>query len=216
MNFNSQTWGIIPVKGFCLGKGRLAQALSPRYRRTLNREMLQWVVRTVLASSLKSCLITTPDEETALWCQTRGLLVHLDGGKDINASLNDATAWAKAQGADSVLILPADIPLVTVKDIESILSLGQEPLSLVVASCRRGEGTNALFLRPPGIIPFAFGPGSFKAHLSLGREVGVKVHIYQSETLGLDVDLREDLELLRNSAFSNEWRDHEGTDGASR
>lgn len=197
MNYNTQTWGIIPVKGFYQGKSRLAPALNAQSRRALNQEMLQCVVKTATASSLKACLVATPDEEVAFWCQNQGLLVFLDGGKDINASLQDAAAWARGQGADSVLILPADLPLLAVEDIEAILKLGAVPFSLVVASCRRGSGTNALFLRPPGIIPFSFGPESFQAHLSLGHQKGVKVHIYQSETVALDVDLPEDLEQLR-------------------
>jgi 2-phospho-L-lactate guanylyltransferase len=70
---------------------------------------------------------------------------------------------------------------------------GGHPI-VVVAPCRHGTGTNALLIQPPGLIPFAFGPGSFAAHCAAARAAGVEPVIYRSATIALDLDTPEDLE----------------------
>ena len=79
-----------------------------------------------------------------------------------------------------------------ITDLEEILTLAATPPALVIAPCRHGTGTNALLLRTPGIIPFAFGPGSFAAHSAAARAAGVGPLVYRSETIALDLDTPED------------------------
>ncbi len=103
------------------------------------------------------------------------------------------TAWR----GRAVLILPADLPLIDGEDIAQILKLGEDEGSVVLATDRNNEGTNALFSRPPGLIPYAFGQDSFHRHLALAKEVGAEVKVYSSERIQLDIDVPDDLELLR-------------------
>lgn len=74
---------------------------------------------------------------------------------------------------------------------------GSEPAlrvtpSLVIAPCRHATGTNALLMRPPGLIPFTFGPGSFAAHCAAARAVSVEPVIYRAETIAFDIDTPDD------------------------
>jgi 2-phospho-L-lactate guanylyltransferase len=68
---------------------------------------------------------------------------------------------------------------------------------VVIAPSRRLDGTNALFLRPPGLIPFAFGPGSLEQHQQAARAMGLEPVIYRSPTTALDLDVPMDLEAWR-------------------
>ncbi len=67
-------------------------------------------------------------------------------------------------------MLAADLPLIGPEDLEALARLGECSSRLVVASPDRFEdGTNALLMRPPGVIPYALGPGSFKRHVARAR-----------------------------------------------
>ena len=74
--------------------------------------------------------------------------------------------------------------------------LGQQSPSVVVAPCHHSDGTNGLFLRPPNLIEFAFGPGSFAKHQQAAHQMGITPQIYHSPTIALDLDIPEDLKDL--------------------
>ncbi len=110
----------------------------------------------------------------------------------LNAALNQAREWAMARGAQAVLVLPADLPLLTSGDIMAILDLAREPRCAVIAPDARGEGTNALLLRPPDALNFAFGPRSFYEHCAQAETSQLALHIYRSPTVALDLDTPAD------------------------
>ena len=97
--------------------------------------------------------------------------------------------------ADSVLVLPADIPLVTSKDIDIIVELGSDERRVVLAPSR-DWGTNAFFQCPPHLIPACFGPESFMTHAEEACSKGVCVKFYYSLGVGLDIDSVDDLQVL--------------------
>jgi 2-phospho-L-lactate guanylyltransferase (CobY/MobA/RfbA family) len=65
-----------------------------------------------------------------------------------------------------VLIVPADLPLITPQDIRYMLEFANEPPVVVVAPDTRRQGTNALLVCPSGLIEYDFGPGLFSATAS--------------------------------------------------
>ena len=92
-----------------------------------------------------------------------------------------------------MLILPADLPLITPDDVRNILTLGSDMFTVVLATDQNRDGTNALFIRPSGLIEYAFGPNSFQRHVRSAREAGVEPKVYHSDRLALDIDLPADL-----------------------
>jgi 2-phospho-L-lactate guanylyltransferase len=115
----------------------------------------------------------------------------------LNAALHQATAFAASRGASAVLILPADLPLLTLADVARLWRASQQlyaDRAMVIAPDSQGQGTNALLVRPPGALAYQFGPGSFQRHCQQARERGLAWHIDRSPRLGLDVDLPADLE----------------------
>ncbi|TDA30854.1 MAG: 2-phospho-L-lactate guanylyltransferase, partial [Hadesarchaea archaeon] len=91
-----------------------------------------------------------------------------------------------------VLILPADLPFLRVKDVEGIRGMASSQREVVIAPSKT-RGTNALFLRPPNVIPLRFGGESFPLHVRESLRVGITPKIYRSETVATDVDGVEDL-----------------------
>jgi 2-phospho-L-lactate guanylyltransferase len=64
---------------------------------------------------------------------------------------------------------------------------------VALAPDRHGTGTNALFVRPPGLLTYAFGPDSFQRHLAQAQAAGAATRVCRLEGLALDVDQPEDL-----------------------
>jgi 2-phospho-L-lactate guanylyltransferase (CobY/MobA/RfbA family) len=49
-------------------------------------------------------------------------------------------------------------------------------------------------------VPFAFGEGSFKRHIALATNAGVRVQVVRLPGAALDVDVPEDFRLFRDSS----------------
>jgi 2-phospho-L-lactate guanylyltransferase len=127
-------------------------------------------------------------------CGARTVQEH--GSPRLNMALARATIIAKTYATRGVLILPADLPLITPEDIQTLLALAVDPPVVVVAPDRRRQGTNALLVCPAGLIEYEFGPSSFHRHCERARLAGARLEICELPSLALDMDLPEDLELV--------------------
>ena len=114
-----------------------------------------------------------------------------DAPGDINDAAVLASIWAREIGADTLLLLHADVPVLAEAELEQLLAAGTRA-DVVVAQSRDG-GTNALVLSPPDAIPFRFGPRSAAAHEAAARERGSSVERLLLPHLSRDVDRPEDL-----------------------
>jgi 2-phospho-L-lactate guanylyltransferase len=68
---------------------------------------------------------------------------------------------------------------------------------VVIAPDRHMKGTNALLLSPANLIEYDFGGDSFERHCARARRAGARLEIVNLPSLGLDLDVPEDLELVR-------------------
>jgi len=191
-------WAIVPVKPLRRGKSRLAGLLSEEQRTSLNRYLLEHTLTTLnKISEIEHTLVVSRDPAAlALTRSMGGRTVMEDGAPQFNTALKRATIVAQAQGARSVLILPADLPLVEPADLEALLSRGLTSPVVVIAPDRRQDGTNCLFINPAGLIEYGYGPGSFQRHSQRAVQAGANLVVVNSERVGLDLDLPEDLEIV--------------------
>ena len=191
-------WAIVPVKPLRRGKSRLAGLLSEEQRTRLNRYLLEHTL-TILNEipDIEHTLVVSRDPAAlALTRSMGGRTVLEDGAPQFNTAIQRATIVAQAQGARAVLILPADLPLVEPSDLEALMKQGQTAPVVVIAPDRRLDGTNCLFINPSGLIEYGYGPGSFHRHCQRAAEANAKLVVINSERIGLDLDLPEDLEMV--------------------
>ena len=188
-------WAIIPVKPLANAKSRLAAALSPDERRKLAEEMLRRIVGvTTSVPQISGTLVISRDSKALAIARDLGVRTVMESGQpELNAALMRATAQVLRWKGGGVLILPADLPLVTKDDLQAMIALGRELFSVVIATDRNQDGTNAMLVRPPGLFEYAYGPGSYTRHLERAHAAKATVEVYQSERLMLDIDLPEDL-----------------------
>jgi len=191
-------WAIVPVKPLLMGKSRLAGTLTLQARASLNRMLLENTLKVLRETDgISQALVTSRDPEALAIAREfngRTLLEH--GASYLNSALERATALTRAYQLRAILVLPADLPLLAVADIEALLAcLNGDPV-VVLAPDRHETGTNAMLIAPPGRIGYAFGVASFAKHIRMAREAGVGLEIVRRPTLALDLDLPEDLALL--------------------
>jgi 2-phospho-L-lactate/phosphoenolpyruvate guanylyltransferase len=191
-------WAIVPVKPLRRGKSRLADILTESEREDLNIHLLKHTLD-ILKSvpEIEHVLVVSRDPAAlALARNHKARTLLEDGAPHLNVALTRATLVAKEYSTRGILIIPADLPLITVEDIQTMLECIQEPPVVIVAPDRRREGTNALLICPAGTIDYDFGPGSFERHCERARKAGVRLEICELPSLALDVDLPEDLDLV--------------------
>lgn len=186
------TFALIPVKRLSEAKVRLSTILKPEERKDFTLAMLMDVLKAVFSSSISRTVIVSSDRNVRSISLKREVTFFPDTGDELNSVLNQATEWCIRRGAEEVLILPTDVPLITCQDIEEMISLNSDGGSVTISPSYSG-GTNALIRRPPDIIPTCFGNQSFKKHIDEASKIGVKIKIYRSPRVSLDIDSPRDL-----------------------
>jgi 2-phospho-L-lactate guanylyltransferase len=189
-------WLVVPVKPFGEGKGRLSGVLTPEMRADHSRRWLIHVLTTARTwGRFTALLVISRDPAVLTLAAELGAQPLVEEGDGLNAALAQAQAYAVHAGADAVLALPSDLPLLSGEDLAELYDLALEGPGVVIAPAHDG-GTNALLLRPPGSIPYAFGENSFAGHCALAAANHLPCRAYHSETLALDIDYPEDLLVL--------------------
>jgi 2-phospho-L-lactate guanylyltransferase len=190
-------WAIIPVKPLNRAKSRLAGVLTPDERAQLAETLFRRVLDVVRAvPQVAGTLVISRDTRAlAIAREAKVHTVQESGAPELNTALMRATQVVGGWRGGAVLILPADLPLVTSEDLRDLIRLGMEERSMVIATDRNENGTNAMLVRPPGLIPYTYGEGSFRRHIQAAELAGANVQVYHSERLILDIDMPEDLEL---------------------
>ncbi len=197
------TWVVIPVKPMRLAKSRLAKVLTPDQRQRFAELMLRHVLSVVTTvPQVTGTLVISRDNRALTLAREYGArTVQESGTPELNAALIRATRIIASWRADGVLVLPADLPLLAPEDVTGMIHMGTTEPSVVLSTDRNRDGTNALLARPPDLIRFAYGPGSFQRHAVLARDAGAEVYEFQSPRLVQDIDLPEDIENYYRIAF---------------
>lgn len=193
-----KTTAIIPVKRLATSHSRLDGVLSPEQRERLAEAMMLDVLGHVRrCRTVDNVLLVTADDRvarTARWMGVDVLTRPEDAGHAEAAMAGIRLAIGR--GADRVVLLPIDCPLLDPAELDA--HLGRTPRAALIVPDRHGSGTNALVLSPPDAFAPSFGPGSCARHVALARGAGISFALERIPSLELDVDTREDLELMRD------------------
>ena len=191
-------WAIVPVKPLRRGKSRLAGTLTDDERAQLNENLLNHTLETLSGlKELEQVLVVSRDPHALTIARKHGArTVREDGQPQLNTALTRATVVAKVHATSGVLILPADLPLLSQTDILSFIERATNPPVVVIAPDRHEKGTNALLMSPAGLIEYDFGDGSYHRHCQRAKKAGARLEIVNLPSLSLDLDLPEDLALL--------------------
>ena len=185
---------IIPVGSLEGAKSRLGEQLDAEERQDLVAGFLaRTVVAALAVDRLSDVLVVSPDRDVLARAATLGARTLRQRSRGLNAGLREARTDVIAGGADALVVVPIDLPLVTSAEIARALEpLDDEAHAVVLVTDRHGTGTNVLALRPPDVIDVAFGPGSRAAHRRAAEAYGA-TYLEVDGPLSIDLDTPEDL-----------------------
>jgi 2-phospho-L-lactate/phosphoenolpyruvate guanylyltransferase len=190
-------FAVVPVKDLAGTKSRLTPILNPGARAGLTLYMMRRVVAALRGAGVENVGVVSPDWIVLGEARERGATPLRQESRGLNPALEEGRRWAMDRGASALLVLPADLPLLVPEDVREVLEeMGEEP-SLIISPDRDHTGTNALLLRPPDALPFAFGVGSYEAHLQAARERGLDIRVCERPHLAFDLDTADDLARLK-------------------
>lgn len=192
-------WAIVPVKPLRRGKSRLSALLSEEERNRLNHHLFSNTIDVLKqVEEISDILVVSRDSNVLTFAREMGVrTVTENGTPELNNALLRASLFSKAFSTEGVLIVPADLPLLTPADVKAFLADRTAPPMIVITPDRRQQGTNMLLLDPPDLLNFSFGEDSFNRHRRMAEARGAQVVIHENERIALDLDVPEDYALLK-------------------
>lgn len=198
---------IVPLRGASSGKSRLGLALDAEEREALVLGMAVATLDVLAAWPAAAAVHVVSDDSQTVAALRRArpgtTFVAEPTDSGLNGALRAARDAAMGSGATAVLILPADLPLLSAAALEALLEgadaaiaagEGRPVVAIAAADARRG--TNGLLLAPPDVIEPAFGESSLEAHLLAAATAEASVQLVIDPALGFDLDTPDDLERL--------------------
>jgi 2-phospho-L-lactate guanylyltransferase len=188
------TVAVLPVKRFGAAKQRMAGGITGGQRRDLAEAMVADVLEAIgAARAIERTIVVTGDpiaQELAAAAKAEVVPDPEDAGH-VEAALA-GIARAEADGAERVVLLAGDCPLLDPRELDRLLT-GVPGNYVGVVPDRHGTGTNALLLSPPNAIVPAFGEGSRDRHIEVARQAGVPFGIEELPSIELDLDTPADV-----------------------
>jgi 2-phospho-L-lactate guanylyltransferase len=183
---------IVPVKGEN-PKGRLSPLLNPAQRRQLQIAMLEDALQTLIkARMIRQTFVVSSDPQILEF-------VHRFGANSISERGDAGVSAAVDRGLEATesygrrLVIPADLPLLSVEDLKAAPMLAREGAQVVISPSETFDGTNLLLLARGVELPLHYDDDSFRKHFSEAIALRLRVAVYYSKSVGFDVDRPRDL-----------------------
>ncbi|MEH6591580.1 MAG: 2-phospho-L-lactate guanylyltransferase [Halioglobus sp.] len=191
---------LVPLKDLVGAKTRLAGILSPSERRALAQAMVEDVLAQLTAHPMISAVTLLSDDPGAGLLAGKYNIELLDerslGCTGLNAVLNRACEQIISTGAEQLVVLHGDLPLLSSTDLDDVVALLNRGYELVLGCDRHRLGTNLLAFPASCLPEFAFGLASCARHRAEAVVAGRLWKLLKRPGIGLDVDEPADLELL--------------------
>jgi 2-phospho-L-lactate guanylyltransferase len=186
---------VIPYKKV-RAKSRLSPVLSQEEREEFVELMLNQVINTLKEAEIGTIDILSPSMYGLENMKKANVLLDKD---DLNEALNRYLE----QSEEPVMIVMADLPLLSPDHVKGITST-KEDICIVPG---KGGGTNILFIKNPSGYRVRYYGASFLTHCSIAEKTGQNFEIYDSFLAGTDIDEPEDLVelLIHGSGAAKEY-----------
>jgi len=188
---------LVPIKNTGSAKQRLASILDQPSRTQLAQAMLHDVLATLHAWKDRPNVgvVTSDSYAMKLANEYQFEVIPDPDNPGETCAIEMATRVCADRGEESTLVIPADIPLIEVWELEEILKHAPTEGSVLVPA-GDGRGTNAALRRPADLFPLRFGNDSFKPHRAAAEATGKPCVILNLPGIAVDVDNPPDLRQL--------------------
>jgi 2-phospho-L-lactate guanylyltransferase len=193
---------LVPVKNTSSAKQRLAAILDQPSRTALAQAMLHDVLTTLYnwparreKNSPAVAVVTSDPYAVKLAAEYDFEVIPDPENPGETGAIELATRICVERGANSTLVIPADIPLIQAGELDEILQHAPAEGSVLVPAAD-GRGTNAALRRPANLFPLRFGNDSFKPHHAAAQTTGKPCVVLHLPGIAVDVDNPADLQQL--------------------
>lgn len=181
---------VVPIKNLKLAKSRLSNILAEGERQELVLAMFDDVLVSLRESPFIDKIFLVADKYFNPIADVQTITEIKNRGYD--EAIIEALKDSRVNQAQAMLILPADLPLVSTDELDTLIR-DQEDGSIRIAGARDQDGTNALVMKPPSLLATSFGVGSFERHKKFAKALSVKIEEVNLPGLSFDVDTEKDL-----------------------
>jgi 2-phospho-L-lactate guanylyltransferase len=185
---------LVPVKSFRRAKERLAPVLDAEERAQLVRDL---ATRVISAAAPLAVAVVCDDEEVAEFVRRLGAQVLWTPGLGLSGAVSSGVEQLAAAGVDVVTVAHGDLPLACDLSSAGRDAAGGGTGEVTLVPDRRLDGTNVATVPSAAGFVFAYGPGSFARHRAEAARIGLRCRVVHDFRLATDVDLPEDLALVR-------------------
>ncbi|MDD3043263.1 MAG: 2-phospho-L-lactate guanylyltransferase [Methanosarcinaceae archaeon] len=166
-------------------KSRLSPVLSLREREEFVELMLNSVLESLRGAGIEKIDIISPSIYVHEDLRLRVIIDEADLNETLNAYLGKAR--------EPVLIIMADLPLLSATHIREIVAT-EKDICIVPG---KGGGTNLIYIKDPSRFQVRYYGSSFLTHCAIAESEGQSLEVYDSLLASTDIDEPEDLvELL--------------------
>ena len=206
MMHNQKLAVVVPIKNIKYSKSRLSPTLHSEQRQNLAVEMLRHVLSIVAQENYvdKSYVITPDHVITNFVAENFPNVQVISSPADLNRAAAISSQLLLKAGYSSMFFLLGDLPFLTTLELQTAIRSAQEH-AVVLLPDKRRKGTNGIILTPPNCMPTCFGENSLAAHIALARENKQDPYVLEIFGFAHDIDLPEDLALLRVQETQNAY-----------
>lgn len=198
---------LVPVKDFKDAKQRLSSVLTSEERFALAQAMCEDVLQALARwQSRPAVAVVTSDSFARDLAARFNFEVIADDNTGETSAIEMATIVCQRRGAESTLVVPADIPLIDSVELQKIVDTAPAAGAVLVPDAA-GRGTNAAWRAPGDLFPLRFGNDSFLPHLAAAKATGLPCVVLKLPGIARDIDRPEDLREL--AAASGDRRSQE-------
>ena len=191
-------YAIIPVREFANSKLRLKDVISTDQRIALAGALLQRVSIAISLSNMTRALIVASNPEEAksrIGPISKISLVEErihHGG--VNSAMQQGIERAKDEGAETITLVPSDLPFINSAKINSVLEALQR-YELIINGSERKDGTNLLSMHSSLEFILHFDDNSYVMHTREAAEQELNFLTLNYDEFALDLDDYNDLNM---------------------
>ena len=186
---------VIPMKNLHYAKSRLSTILTLQQREKLVLFLFNITIRTLKKSQFISEIVVVSSDITIERLSFKNCLKFI---KDFDSGVNNAVILADHycidNDIDANIIIPHDLPFISVKEIDYICNISEKyPKCVIICPSKRFDGTNILFRKPSTVIATFYDNNSYLNHLKEAQKFNIPIELLNFDNLMFDIDTKEDL-----------------------